>query len=95
MQWFNARTIVLDDKARHFVDQAEKEHARFEDQWRGAEWLLARSPEKGISRDQHYPMEYLVYVIPENSWAKTRELWILYSYDEDRVIIHRARFGNS
>lgn len=92
MQWFNARTVVLDPEAEDFVRGAEAAHPRFEAQWRGADWLLARSPEIGVPRDSREPMKYLVHVVPENSLATTHELWILYSYDADEVTVHRARF---
>lgn len=91
MQWLNARTVVLDPEAEKFVVRAEAAHPRFEAQWRGVEWLLARSPEIGRPRDPHEPMKYLVHVVPENSLATTHELWILYSYDIDEVTVHRAR----
>lgn len=92
MPWLNARDVALDSKAEEFVDQMEAKNPRFEDHWRGAEWLLARSPEIGLPRDQHEPMKYLVHVIPGNPLAKTLELWILYSYNVDKVTVHCARF---
>ena len=66
---------------------------RFDDHWRGVEWFLARRPEKGTPRSHQDATKYLVYVFPQNTSAKTRELWVLYSYDDDRVDIHLVRFG--
>ena len=93
-QWFAARSVVLDDTVREFVDRAQEAHARFENQWRGVEWRLARTPEKETPRRPHDPTKYLICVIPEKELATTHELWLLYSYDEDEVVIHWARFGD-
>lgn len=93
MQWSIYRDVALDPHAQSFVDEAAERIPRFDEQWRGIEWFLARRPEKGTPRYHHEATKYLVYVFPGNRWAKTRELWVLYSYDDDRVIIHLVRFG--
>ena len=93
MPWSVYRDVALEPQAQTFVDGAVSDGARFEDQWRGVEWLLARTPEKGTPRYPHEPTKFLIYVFPANQWAKTRELWVLYSYDDDRVTIHLVQFG--
>ncbi|MCY4184097.1 MAG: hypothetical protein OXC82_13590 [Rhodobacteraceae bacterium] len=50
MPWTVFREIVLEERAHEFIDQASAQNNRFEDQWRGVEWLLARTPEKGSPR---------------------------------------------
>ncbi len=93
MKWSVYRDVALDQQAQDFVDGVSAEAKRFEDQWRGVEWLLARTPENGTPRFPNDATKYLIYVFPGNPWAETRDLWVLYSYDDDRVVIHLARFG--
>ena len=91
--WPRYRTIVLGANAESFVKKHEKEVPRFEDRWQGVEWFLARVPDKGTPRHPKEPNKYLLegfssYDIIDD----TRELWILYSFNEDAVYIHEARF---
>ncbi len=92
--WSQYRTIVLDESARRFVDSELSRPRRFDDQWSGVEWRLARKPEIGVPRWSAKPNEYLFYVFSANEVAATRELWVLYSYDQNEVHIHAACFGS-
>ena len=92
--WPQYRTVVLDRRAQEFVDLESSRTPRFDDQWRGVEWRLARRPDTGIPRLAMNQTDFLVYVFPANEFATTRELWVLYSYNQDRVTIHAARFGD-
>lgn len=90
--WQQYRTIILDDCAQLFVDEHfETSNA----QWRGIEWLLARRPESGVPKSKNSPNEHLIYVVPCNETAKTKEVWLLYSFDESSVTVHGVNFGNS
>ena len=91
MQWPVYRTIFLEPPARKFVEEV-KDAQRFDEQWRGVDWILARKPESGLPRYLKEPTKYLIYVFPANELARTKELWVLYSYDEDAVTIHAVRF---
>ena len=73
-------------------ESSNGEH-RFEDQWSGVEWHLARKPEKGRPRYREEPEKFLLYIPAANPIAKTRELWVLYSYDQNKVNVHAIRFG--
>ena len=61
---------------------------RFEEQWLGVEWHLARQPERGRPQFPENAEQYLLYVFPPNEWAKLPALWVLYSYDRNEVTIH-------
>ena len=91
--WPQFRTVVLDHRAQDFVDREQRQSPKFENQWRGVEWLLARTPEAGAPRVPASPMSYLVYVIPANPLAGTRELWVLYSYNQEEVQVHGVEIG--
>lgn len=95
MQWPIYRTIILDPLADAFVQSATQNTKRFADQWQGVEWRLARKPEAGLPRYPKAPRRHLIYVFPANELAHTQELWVLYSYNRDKVIVHALRFGTS
>lgn len=86
--WQQYRTVVLDHGAQEVVDREQADRPRFEDQWRGVEWKLARSPQGGVPRFGSEPTRFLVYVFPKNAIAKTCELWVLYSYNDTEVQVH-------
>lgn len=90
--WARYRTVVLDSRAEEFVNREQK-NLRFEDQWNGVEWILARTPDSGLPRLHSSPTNYLLYVFPENLLAETGKLEVLYSYDEDVVTVHAVRYG--
>lgn len=60
-------------------------HSRFEEHWRGVEWLLARTPEIGIPGFDSSPQESLLFVSAGIEQASTKDIWILYSYDDQFV----------
>ena len=91
--WAVYRTIVLDEPVRKFVDHESSKANRFEDQWDGVVWHLARKPEKGLPRYPQNPDKYLLHIFAANPLGSTRELWVLYSYNQNEVQIHAIRFG--
>ena len=93
MHWSPLRNVVLDVQTQIFVDQ-NSANTRFEHHWRGIEWLLCRSPQKGLPRDPSTPTEFLIYVFGGSELAKTKEVWVLYSYDAHQTVVHAARFGD-
>lgn len=93
MLWATHRTVVLEKRTQEFVDEVHLLAPRFDDQWRGVEWLLARTPQVGTPRLTDKQEEYLICVFPRNNLAGTNELWVLYSYDKDQVVIHAAHFN--
>ncbi len=93
MPWgLTLRTVVLDEKALEFHEQAMDRNCRFDDQWAAVEWLLSKAPENGQFRDEDYPHRNLIYVVPADELAGTKELWVLYSYDSQQVTVHAIRF---
>lgn len=92
-QWPTYRTVVLDARAQEFVDSNSSPGSRFDDQWRGIEWLLCRKPDLGLPRHKNVPTKFLLLVVASNEIANTREVWVLYSYDDNNVIVHAIAFG--
>ena len=90
--WLQYRTVVLDPRAQEVVDLELSKNARFDDLWRAAEWLLARTPEAGEPRIRTSPDRFLVYVISRDRLVEIPELpelWILYSYTQlDSIFLH-------
>jgi hypothetical protein len=79
------RTWILDPHAQTTVDEAVSEHPRIEEEMRGVEWVLIRSPEKG---DQVGPDVYLYINIRRRRNASL--ITVLYTYDEDEVNVLRV-----
>lgn len=93
--WPTYRTVVLDERAQRFLDQNAAPGDRLDAQWQGLEWLICRKPEIGLPRHKHDPAKYLVVVVAQNDIAKTRELWVLYSYDDSVVTVHAVSFSDA
>lgn len=83
---WGALEIVLSDEAAKEVDVASAKHNRFEDAWRGLEWLLARSHEVGSVATVN-GTEWWVYVEPSDLVAKTPVIWVLYRVTKTQVLI--------
>lgn len=93
--WVRTRTVVLSAKAQAFVDEHMSTAPRFRDIWEkgeGIEWFLAQNPQAGIPRGPKETAKYWLYDIAANEIAKTRPMAVLYSYDEDEVVIHSVTF---
>lgn len=91
--WPTYRTVILDPPAQEFVDAQAVPGTRVDEQWRGAEWLLCRKPDIGLPRHKQAPLDYLVRVVAGNEIAQTKDLWVLYSYNDDTVTIHAMRLA--
>lgn len=65
---------------------ARKQFKRFDDAMDGLEWLLARSPDRGLvlkvdGRDTR------IYVQASGDVMGVPEIWVVYSFDENEVVI--------
>jgi len=92
--WPTYRTVILDQSVQEFVDEQVQVANRFEDQWNGIEWLLARSPHIGLPRDRNNPTTNVLYVVAANETAGTNEVWLLYSYTDSEVAIQGIKFAD-
>jgi hypothetical protein len=93
-QWPTYRTIIFDKRAESFLGANAVPGERFEEQWRGIEWLLSRKPDVGAPRYKSEPTKFLIYVVASNGYANMREVWVLYSFDDSNVTIHAIEFGS-
>ena len=91
--WQRFRTIVLDPRAQLFVDENSATGARFNEHWDGIVWLLCRTPNISIPRSRQEPKRFLLLVSEGAGFAGTRDVWILYSYDDQEVVVHGVSFG--
>lgn len=78
------RTWILERHAQESLDAACKENPNIEDQVRGVEWMLARSPERGT---QVAPDVYLY--VNRKATAFAALITVLYSYNEVEVTVLR------
>lgn len=91
--WSQYLTVILDPRAQQFHDREREQTPRFEDQWRGVEWMLARTPGNGVPRLHKNRTKFLLRIFPSNNRANTKELQVLYSYNQNAVVVHDLRFG--
>jgi hypothetical protein len=84
------RDVVLDGETASVVDQATLEHHRFDEAWRGLEWLLARTPEVG-SKATINDVSWWLYVEQSDVVAGTPEIWVVYTADDNQVRIKGMR----
>ena len=55
--------------------------------------MLARTPGDGVPRLHEHQTKFLLRIVPSNNLANTKELRVLYSYNENEVVVHDLRFG--
>lgn len=80
------RDVFLDGDTAQIVDDATAKHHRFDEAWMGLEWLIARKPDVGI-RAVVGGVDWWLYVEQSDPVAKTPEIWVVYTADDDRVDI--------
>lgn len=89
MPWLRLRSIVLEDDAAVEIDAANEDFARFAEAWEGICWLLARDPEPKESFKTAYSGSvYTLYGVKGDKTAGTPDMWLVYQYDDDEVVIH-------
>lgn len=84
---------MLDQQPQEAVDDATPKFARFDQVFMGLEWLLARSPSRGLrGRINGEPVR--IYVQGGDTTAATPEIWVVYTYNDDEVVIKALRVLN-
>ena len=86
--WSTYRTIIEEPAAKLSVDRLSKLHERFEDQWEGFTWLVAREPE-AIS--MHKRVGNTVYRLAHRSGDKDYglvDIAVVYTFDDETVTIY-------
>ena len=81
---------MLDSQPQKAVDTATAAIPRFEEVLMGLEWLLARSPGRGL-RGRINGQTVWIYVQSGDRTAGTPELWVVYIYDDDCVEVKALR----
>jgi hypothetical protein len=88
--WQLLRSIVLESEASAEHDAFAAAFPRFDEQWRGAEWFLARTPEVGVSK-QHEGIPIYLLVRRGDPLANTPDLAVIYTFDEKEVVVHAIK----
>lgn len=86
--WATHREIAYDAPAQAVIDAYVDPSARFQDQLMAIEWLLCRTPQIGLPRIAQSPTQFVLHVAKGDALAKTNDVWLLYSYDDQKVIVH-------
>lgn len=87
MLWQRTRSIVPDHSAQQKIDEASASIRRFDEVWRGLEWLLARSPEARAHKIVD-GRQYWLMVRSGDSLAGTPTVAVVYSFTDDEVFVH-------
>ena len=77
---------MLDPQPQAEIERATAAFERFEEAFTGLEWLLARSPERGL-RGRITGETVRIYVQGRDRTAGTPEIWVVYTYSDDEVVI--------
>ena len=90
MHWSIYRSIVLEPAAQEAADSFSGSLHRFDEAWQALEWFLARKPGAG-----HFKtigtVTYYLYVQASDELAKTPDITVIYSFDEDQVVVYAVR----
>lgn len=89
--WVTHRTIAYEKPAQDVLDGFTDPHDRFHDQIMGIEWLLARAPNVGVPAQKDDPTHFLLLVTKGDTLAKTKDIWLLYSYNDESVTVHAVK----
>jgi len=88
--WVVLRTVIEEPEVSEAADKFSADFARFGDAWDALRWLIAREPnQKNAARHVagESGTEYMVYVQAGDVLANTPDIWILYTYTVDSVVI--------
>ena len=81
------RTIVEEPEASISIDRLKRVYERFEKQWEGFIWLVARTPEKISLRMIYQDQEYRLAHRKGEIELGLPDFAVVYHYDEDYVRI--------
>jgi hypothetical protein len=89
MPWLKQRTIRLADGLEGEITAAKKRFPRFDEAWEGIAWLLARNPTPVDAIQTTYGGKpYCLLGCSGDPAATTADMWLVYEYDDDVVVIH-------
>ena len=88
------RTIIESAVAQEKADKYANTEKRFTELYAGLKWKLAHSCEKMQHMSRKIEgKDYHLSVVPGDNDAGTREVTVLYSYNDEEVTIHDFEIG--
>jgi len=91
--WKIGRTIIEEDQASKSLDLLKEKFERFDEQWVGFSWFLARSPEKSFSREftgkkqkNEIKVFHLMHRAGDDSCGLV-EIAATYTYNDHEVVL--------
>ncbi len=89
MPWLKLRTVCFTPDAKDEYKTASEAFPRFGEVWDGIVWLLARNPRPVESLTTTLNgVEYILYGTKGDPQAGTPEMWLVYTCDDDEVIMY-------
>lgn len=89
MAWTNLRTIVEELDVSAQLDLYAERYPRFREAWDGLVWLLARTPDlkEAMVWGDDVKDGYRAYVAAGDPLADTPDIWVVYTFTENEVVI--------
>jgi hypothetical protein len=89
MPWLKLREVIILPDAQAEVDDARGDFSRIDEAIEGLKWLLARNPLPAgsfptVLNNSHFTM----YGWEGATGTGTPDMWVVYSFDDDRVEVH-------
>lgn len=89
MTWQVLRAIVEELDVSEHIDLLTENFPRFDEAWEALKWVLSRNPEpKGsavkVGTDGR---RYRAFVLAGDPMAGTPNIWVVYTHDDQRVLI--------
>lgn len=85
--WLGFRELVEEPEATKSIQRLASEHERFEEQWIGLSWLIARQPEKRcVSKIVSDVKYYLMHRKGDPEYGLV-DIAVIYQFDDQRVTI--------
>ncbi len=90
MSWTRLRIIKSTPETQNSIAQYREVFARFNDMWAGLQWLLARNPEPigDCYTTTLGETEYLLFGRDGDFAAGIPDIWVMYTYTDDEILIH-------
>jgi hypothetical protein len=88
--WAVLRTVIEERVVSDAADRFTVTFSRFDEAWDALRWLLARDPaQKNAARYVGAGVAHgvMVYVQAGDPIARTPDIWVVYTYNDDTVTI--------
>ena len=89
MAWQSLRGVVEEHDVSERIDLLSEQFPRFAEAWDALKWVLSRNPEpKGSAgKLSANDRRYRAYVLAGDPLAGTPNIWVIYTFDDNQIVI--------